>query len=329
MNTALLIIISILAQPSATWSEKELDGVKVFYLPQSENFIKSIIPYIESEKSRIQDTLKAKPPQSIKIVVAPDLKSFGQVQKRHVPSWVSGVAYPDKNMIVLRPLAGHEVRHSSIKAVIAHEYCHIFLHEKLGDTRPPKWLDEGLAVFLAGESFFSRAERLIPIAITGRYIPFRQIEDRFPSSQRQAAIAYAQSGDFINFLFDKYGQDAFMQYLDLMAAGEDPDEALYKAYGLTLFDIETAWLKKTRRTYIFMSLGSGGGLLWFLMSLLAIAAYGRKAMAMRRMKYAEYGHEIEMGKYERDLIERKRKSGLEVVSDDDEYDDENPEDYFH
>ena len=176
---------------------------------------------------------------------------------------------------------------------------------------------------------FARAERLVPIAITGRYIPFRQIEDRFPSSQRSAAIAYAQSGDFISYLHKKHGPDKFMGYLDLMAAGEDPDEALYKAYGLTLFDLETAWLAKTRRTYIFMSLGSGGGLLWFLMSLLAIAAYGRKAIAMRKMKYAEYGHEIEMEKYERDLIERKKKSGLEVVSDEEEYDDYDPEDYLH
>ena len=66
MNIVLLIIISIFAQSPATWSEKELDGVKVFYMPQSENFIGSILPSIESEKSRVQDALKTSSPKTIK-----------------------------------------------------------------------------------------------------------------------------------------------------------------------------------------------------------------------------------------------------------------------
>jgi peptidase MA superfamily protein len=313
MNTVLLIIITIIAQPQASWSEKELDGVKVFYMPQSERFVESIIPSLESERERVAKDLQVTPPQTVKVVVAPDLKSFSQVQKRPVPPWVSGTAYPGQNMIVLRPLAGHEVRHSSIQSVIAHEYTHILLHEKLGDTRIPKWLDEGLSVHMANESLYARAEKLIPIAITGRYIPFRQIENEFPYSQHQASIAYAQSEDFINYLINEHGHETFMLYLDKMAAGEDPDDALYNAYEVTLFDLETKWLEKTRRTYIFLSLGSGGGLLWFLMSVLAIVAYGRKAIAMKKLKYAEYGYDED--------------SDLEIDSDDN--DDEGPESYLH
>ena len=116
-----------------------------------------------------------------------------------------------------------------------------------------------------------------------------RLQEKFPDSAQASATAYAQSGDFVRFLYREYGDQTFYQYLELLAEGHDPDAALQTAFQSTLYDLEVKWLKRVRRTYGFIPVLSGGTFLWFLMSLLAVAAYLRKRARLRSLREAEAG----------------------------------------
>jgi len=301
MNCFLLIILALSGEAPAGWQSFETGSFTVIHTDESRALAERVSPVLSPSLLRISDELGTDPPQGINVVVCPDQRTFRELQGGRVEPWVSGTAYPSRRLIYLRPLSGRDVRHSSIESVAAHEIAHVVLHHKLGDVEPPRWLDEGLAVYMGREPLFSRVELLVPIGLTGRSIPFRSLQQEFPESPGPAATAYAESGDFVRFLmaYQGSGYKRFMDYIELMSRGADPDNALQAAYGKSLFDLETEWLKHVRRTYGFLSAVSGGALLWFLIAVLAILAYtNKKAGARRRMEALEredglYGHEME------------------------------------
>lgn len=305
----ILLLLAVSTPAAAEWSSRKTSNFTVLYLPQSSRLVESIIPGLEPELLRVSKLLDTDSPTGITVVLAPDARSFRELQGGGVPPWVSGMAYPGQKKIFLRPLSGAEIRHSSLESVIAHELTHIVLHHKLNGHTPPLWLNEGLAVFMGKEPLYARAERLVPIALFGRNIPFRRLQDNFPDSAHASATAYAQSGDFINFLYREYGSDAILHYLELMANGQDPDTALQTAFDSTLYDLEAMWLKKVKRTYGIIPALSGGSLLWFLISLLAIAAYFKVKLRARQRREEEaaiYGdHRTQMsGRQESDGEDR-------------------------
>ncbi len=289
MKYFIFLMLAVSAMNSPEWSKKQVSGFTLLYVPGSEGVVRIIEPLLEPEVERISRTLGTGPPEGVTIVAAPDPATFRRLQGG-VPSWATGVAYPGRSLIYLRPFTGVEVRHSTQGSVLSHELAHIVLHKRLNGHSPPQWLDEGVAVFMAREPLFSRVEMLVPIAITGRSIPFRKLEHRFPRSPGPASTAYAQSGDFIRFLYNyqDQGSGRFYNFLDLLSSGVDPDDALKRAYGKTLFDLETEWLERVRRSYAFVPLFSGGAFLWFLLSLLAIIAFGRKWLQKRARRAKEY-----------------------------------------
>ncbi len=295
----------------------------------------SISPHLAPELERISAALSTSPPSSITVIVAPDRDSFMAIQNRSVPSWSSGTAYPARNVIYLRPLSGSEVRHSSMRAIVAHELTHLALHHKLGDARPPVWLDEGLAVFMADEPLFSRVDTLGSMAISGRFMDFRDLEDSFPYARSAAATAYAQSGDFVRFLNVRYGSETFISFLDLLAKGSSPDRAMKESFGESLPELQDMWAQHMRKSYGLVSVISGGGALWFLLGLLAIIAYWKKARKMKKHAKWEDAWLGDAGKSYRELeneeamrLKDRQRLGL-YAAEDDEPDDDDDEEDFH
>ncbi|MFO8055772.1 MAG: peptidase MA family metallohydrolase [bacterium] len=283
LSTA-LIFFFLVFQSAEDWSVYETEHFRVYYKPGSETLLKNIAPRLEPELSRISELLEASPPGPIKLVIAPDPRSFIEMQGGDISPWVSGRAYPSQSTIMVRPLRGREIRHSSINGVISHEIAHIVLHHKQGKHSPPKWVDEGVAVFMGSEPFWSRSERLMPIALTGKYIPFHSLRHSFPRGPDGASTAYAQSGSFVNFLYNEYGAESFLEFLERLSAGEDHDQALQASFQLPLSRLEDKWLSEVKKSYWLVAVFSGGGLLWFFISLLFIIAYLKKKRQTRERR---------------------------------------------
>lgn len=283
ISTALICFFIVFSN-GQEWNTHETEHFRIYYKPGTEKVAQNIASRLEPELKRISSKLESSPAGPIKLVIAPDPRSFMEMQGGDISPWVSGRAYPSRSTIMVRPLRGREIRHSSINGVISHEIAHIVLHQKLGKHRPPKWVDEGVAVFMGSEPFWSRSERLMPIALTGKYIPFRSLEHTFPRDPDGASTAYAQSGSFVNFLYNEYGAAAFLDFLERLSEGEDQKSALQASFNLPLSRLEDKWLREVKKSYWLVAIFSGGGVLWFFISLLFIFAYVKKKRQTRERR---------------------------------------------
>jgi len=286
MIFAYLAIALTCSGPAPEWHTERTEHFELVYHERVRDLADLIRPRLEPELSRICRFIGTTPPPEIRLVIAPDPRSFSELQGGGVPRWVAGMAYPGRSLIVVRPLLGSEVRHSVFESVVSHEISHLALHRRLRGQTPPTWLDEGLAVYMGREPLLARSERLLPIAVTGRAIPFSSLEYGFPPNRDQSAAAYAQSGDFVKFLISTRGEKAFRDLLDLLAAGEPTELAVALAYQAGLGELEREWLKSVRRTYGLFAVLTGGGFLWFFISLLFLAAYIKKRRELVEMRRA-------------------------------------------
>lgn len=302
--TAALVLILLLAAPEP--GVIPAGRYTIEYQPGAEKLARSIAPLLEPEMLRIAAALRVEPPPRVRVMVMDDPRAFMWRQTDRFEPWVAGLASPEQDTIYLRPLSGHEVRHNSVRAVAAHELAHLAIHRRLKGHPAPAWLDEGLAMFLADEPFYARSTQLISIALTGRAFMFRDLQMSFPTTSNQAAIAYAQSGDFVRWLFREHGEQAFLRYLDILAEGVDPDKALQAAFGLPLYDLQNQWLKSLGRLYGWIPTLTGGTFLWFLLALIAAFAYWRKWRQMRETR-AELAAEEEARETVRQLAQERRR----------------------
>ena len=282
MNSAALALLLLLAAPAPGVIA---DGrYTIEYQAGAEQLARSIAPLLEPEMLRVCAALRVEPPPRVRVEVANNRDAFLPRQTDRFEPWVAGMADPGDNTIFLRPLTGGEVRHNSMRAIAAHELAHLAINKKLNGNPAPVWLDEGLAVFLSDEPFYARADRMVTIALTGRAFMFRDLQLSFPSTANEAGTAYAQSGDFVRWLYKEYGEAAFLRYLDILGQGVDPDKALQAAFGLPLYDLQMKWMKSLGRVYGWIPALTGGTFLWFAMALLAAFAYWRKWRAMREQR---------------------------------------------
>jgi len=217
--------------------------------------------------------------ERVRVIVAADLPSFQHVQPAGatVPGWAAGVAWPGHNLIVLRKNTG-----ADIVQTFEHELCHILLGQAFGpDHRVPRWLEEGLALMIAGQWSLQRMSTMSMAVLTGRVLPMDALTRGFPADAGQAEVAYCQSFYFIAFLKNRFGEADFRAFLREYSAGRDFEQALWKAYYLHWEEIEGMWLDFLKVRFGWLAVLSSTATLWFLASMVFVWAYIRKKRAAR------------------------------------------------
>ena len=172
------------------------------------------------------DTLHYRP----KIYIEKNLEDFSRRIGSAMPDWGAAVAMPYRQMIVVKSPA-HFRLGKSLYELIKHEYAHLALEDRLHHVEPPRWLNEGLAMYVAYEWGWGNNISLSQAVLFGSIVPLREIEklNRFPSGRAQ--IAYAQSYIAIKYLLEQYGTESFNILLDNLKDGKSIDTALMASIG--------------------------------------------------------------------------------------------------
>jgi len=157
--------------------------------------------------------------------------------------WTGGQAFTDQGVVVIG------VSPSDLTfglAATPHELTHLVIHQATdnpyGDV--PRWLDEGLAVYMSGEldaGWRGYREEVADSAKADRLMTLQTLSSSFPADSQQAGLAYAQSGSVVEFIIQNYGEDAMAELLDIFAEGALYDEALEQALGVDTWGLDTAW----------------------------------------------------------------------------------------
>jgi hypothetical protein len=218
------------------------------------------------------------PAEKTHIVLAPTLEDFQKAQpgRQQVPLWAAAVAYPGLNLMILRSPRAVKGGRLDYHTVFIHEYTHIVLGRALQHRDVPRFLAEGIAMYVSSEWHFSRMAVLTKAALTDRIIPLQQLTHGFPDDLAAAELAYAQSFMFISFLIDRFGGSSFQQFIRDYSQSGDLKHSLLKMTGMDLFSLEKEWIAYVKRRVSWIPLITSATTLWFLATLVFIYGYYRK-----------------------------------------------------
>jgi hypothetical protein len=128
-------------------------------------------------------------------------------------------------------------------------------------------------------------------AIANRIQPLWRLEHAFPAREDEAALAYAESFDFVAFLArrgrwqddrDDGDPAAFRELLAALARGSGLDAAAREAFGRSMVELEGEWVDSLRSRYLWYPIAFGGTLVWVLGAMLLVLGWHRRRRERRR-----------------------------------------------
>ncbi|GAB4472895.1 MAG: hypothetical protein Kow00124_11330 [Anaerolineae bacterium] len=219
---------------AAEWRELVTDCCRLYYLTHTpaERDLEAIVETVEEAVADVELRLDREiAPKPVPITLIDNVWGHGAFA-----STGSGVviSYVD------RPYNGLD-----LETVVRHEATHWATFPLNHGT--PTLLVEGLAVYVAGGHFKpepipARAAALLAL---DRYVPLADLANDFRGYQHE--IAYLEAGGLIYWLASTYGRAQLLTLYSLELEADSPaewlDEAVWIVYGLTLDEVETAYLR--------------------------------------------------------------------------------------
>ena len=131
-----------------------------------------------------------------------------------------------------------------VGVVIPHELTHLVFNTAVENPYhfPPRWLNEGLAVYLS-EGYTTSWRSAVEGAISGgTLLSLAALDGQFPTTSDGFLLAYGESVSAVDYFVRTYGKARLASLIRSYAAGRTDDEAFSAAIGLDVPGFEAAWL---------------------------------------------------------------------------------------
>jgi hypothetical protein len=162
------------------------------------------------------------------------------------PAWSDGLYDPSLGRIKV-PTQGALTDQAWLTRVLRHEFVHALLDDRLQGHRIPQWLNEGLAMQLAGD-----APPDIPAFIRGEVtlINLTQLEGSWGGLPAQyAMVAYLEGNSATRYLIDRYGMETVRNLLDRLSKGEAFSAAFHDRVFITYEDFQRRWIDTLNQSF--------------------------------------------------------------------------------
>ncbi|WP_202318600.1 peptidase MA family metallohydrolase [Archaeoglobus neptunius] len=220
-------------QPSNAWKELNADGVVIRY-HKGDRSRDIVLNAIKAAKVRVCSIFNC--PTSVKITIYANHEEYENAVGKDLPVWTVGIGRAEGIELQSPSSWGHgRNQHSPDQAcqIVVHEYTHYVVANIAGSSLP-RWLNEGLAVYLALQI---NEDRITNAMASGKLIPIEKLDD---SWDKNPGLAYSESGGFVRFLVEKYGWDAISRIL--LEHEKGINRVLMDVTGKTLDQLEDEWI---------------------------------------------------------------------------------------
>lgn len=190
----------------------------------------------------------------------------------------------------------------SLGPTLTHELAHLILHRHIRDPSLPRWLDEGVAQWVSGTAEIALMEgsgpRLKRAVLSGQWVPFRYLADRFPPDDPALSLAYEQSRSIVEYIVHRYGTDGLFGILGGLKAGKTIDSAVEEALSISFPSLEADWRDRLKRRVTWFSYLSDRLpiLLFFAAAMLTVAGFIRLWIRRRNYKDGEGDEDFRGGR---------------------------------
>ena len=127
--------------------------------------------------------------------------------------------------------------------VVRHELVHLVFDTAVQNPYhfPPRWLNEGLAVYLSQGYEAADRQAVEGAARAGSLIPLDGLTGQFPTGDG-FFLAYAESVSAVDYFIRTHDQDALVALIRSYANGQTDNEAFEAAIGMDAAEFNAAWL---------------------------------------------------------------------------------------
>lgn len=240
-------------------------------------------------RSRMTVLLGADLSYQPKVYLLDDLDYFKRVIRGRFPDWGAAAAVPSRQLIAIKSPRSFKIGRT-LAELFAHEYAHLALADRLGYHSAPRWLDEGLAMFVSAEWAWSDNLAMGRAAVFGHFFRLDAIEKVNRFTESQAHVAYAQSYLAVKYIHDEYGPTAISLLVNGLADGRTLDQALVDATGSDTRGFEQEYKLFLREHYNIETLFMDTMLFWVGLAIILVVG-GTLRYRKRRKYYRKWEQE--------------------------------------
>jgi hypothetical protein len=157
---------------------------------------------------------------------------------------VGGQAHSDiRTMFGL--IEPNEINSDWVDVLVAHELTHLVFNSATENPYhgPPRWLNEGVAVYLS-EGYTASWRSTVEAAVQNdRIIPLDGLAGLFPTTANEFRLAYGESVSAVNYLVETHGEEKLWSLVRSYANGVADDEAFSAAVGMDVAGFNAAWME--------------------------------------------------------------------------------------
>jgi hypothetical protein len=233
----------IYADDRFTWKSETGQLVTVHWYEGSDAFGKRALKIAEDAVSEASALLGVTESEPIDFYVYADETPFRDALGPGTRENVGGQANADiRTLFALIPSA--QIDDAWVGVVIPHELTHLVFNTAAQNPYhfPPRWLNEGLAVYQSEGYGGSRKAEIRDGARAGTLIPLDGLTGQFPTTGDRFELAYAESVSAVDYLIRTYTKDALVQLIRSYADGRTDDEAFKAALGVDISTFGEGWL---------------------------------------------------------------------------------------
>jgi hypothetical protein len=225
------------------WQKLESNRLSLYWYQGDRAFGEALFDQANKTLDQIETEAGVQVAMPVKIFIYGSFVDLRDAIAVGSQEWTGGQAFTEQGVVVIG-VSPNDLDYGL--AATPHELTHLVIHQAtdnpFGDI--PRWLDEGLAVYMSGEleaDWRGYRDLVKSAARQDRLMTLQTLSSSFPADPEQAGLAYAQSGLVVEFIIDQYGQDAMAQLLDIFSEGALYDESLTEALGVDTWGLDNAW----------------------------------------------------------------------------------------
>jgi hypothetical protein len=225
---------------SHTWQNLNKGTVTVYWAEGKKEFGARLLDEAVRSLDRLANDTGARLSGDIRLTIYPSTESLSKAVL-HLPDWAGGVASSEYGSILLAIEPGE---YEWARASISHELAHLVFETLTGNcvgVSMPTWFNEGLAVFAEGPASVSNLNLVNNAQRNKKLPPLNSLVNGFSTEGQDAAVAYAQSGQVMGFLIQKYGSKKLTALVAAIREGTTFDAAMQQIYGFDTDGLDRAW----------------------------------------------------------------------------------------
>ncbi len=273
----ILLMFSATTSDSATeetWEMLESEHFQIYY-QSDETHPQDIADIAEDFYPQIHRLINGIEIGKIEIWMCRTQQQFQAAAHAPIQDWAVGCAFPLSRRIVIQNPRVIIDRKFQLSQVLRHEIVHIAFGQRtkstIGDI--PLWFIEGIAIYLSGEWAPHRHDVMFEHILSKSIIPLADLSEQFPTPERKAQLAYAESLNAVAWLTKTAGEEKLWEVIDLLSVGNDLNTAYKQAIGWDLATFDAAWQASLSERYRWAALFSNSYLFWGSLGLVFILVY--------------------------------------------------------